>query len=462
MADFWDIHRFDPSMDDKKGTSLVIVNNEKGAKMIERIKANTKLLEKAPLEHAIQYNRQIKYSSLLHGGRKKLLRLVKRSKFENAVNIAMENRKFDIGYIGWWYGKNWGSMMTCYAINRVLTDLGKSVLMLPFPSMHVAGNNKQGAFVRTIAERFYDEGANSTLADYHMFNDICDTFLVGSDQLWNWWSNRDVGSYYYFCDFVADSHKKIAYSTSFGHEDAYYPDDMKIKIAYLLNRFDNISVREESAIGILEEYGVSSVKTLDPVFLCSLDAYKEMTDLSKIKFDERFVLGYFLNPDETKIRSIKLTAEKLNLPYKIIVDGQDDFEKLKREAGNDNNIIKLGKVEDWLAHFSAADHIITDSFHGFCYSIIFSKEMTIFPNQLRGLTRFKSVADMVGLDGRFVFSLEEVEKAELWSKKINYKKVKKLLKPHYDYSMNWLKEALDAPKKKPTFQELILKKLANP
>ena len=87
--------------------------------------------------------------------------------------------------------------------------------------------------------------------------------------------------------------------------------------------------------------------------------------------------------------------------------------------------------------------------------------MTIFPNELRGLTRFESVADMLGLRKRFAFSYEEVEKGELWNEKINYKKVQKLIKPHYDYSIKWLENALNAPKKNPTFQELLLKKLSS-
>ena len=85
--------------------------------------------------------------------------------------------------------------------------------------------------------------------------------------------------------------------------------------------------------------------------------------------------------------------------------------------------------------------------------------MTIFPNKLRGLTRFASIADITGLDSRFVYSFEEVENKALWAKKINYKQVHASLKPHIDYSIDWLKKALDAPKSEPGFVEMLLKKL---
>ena len=459
IADFWDIHRHDQRFDDSKGTSLVIVNNPKGKELTDSIRSDTKLFEYAPLEHAIKYNRQIKYSSLLHKGRRRFFAVLKNNTFENAVRHAMDEEKYDIGYIGWWYGKNWGSMMTCYAMNRVLTGMGKSVLMLPFPSMGKAHGGHQGEFVRTVAEKFYNEGTNCSIHDYHVFNDRCETFLVGSDQLWNWWSNRDVGSYYYFCDFADDKHKKIAYSTSFGHESGYYPEDMKLRVAYLLSRFDAISVREKSGIDILKRgFGADAVQTMDPVFLCSTEQYQEMIDLSELQLNDKYILGYFLNPNEDKVKAIQLIAQKLKRPYKIIVDGQSDFEKLKADT-NDSNVIRLSKVEDWLKYFRYAEHVVTDSFHGFCYSIIFSKEMTIFPNKLRGLTRFESIADMTGLGGRFVYSFAEVESKALWTKKINYKQVHASLKPHIDYSIDWLKKALDAPKSEPGFMELLLKKL---
>lgn len=457
IADFWDIHRYNSSFDDTQGTSLVILNNEKGRSLAKKIKGNTKLYEIAPLDHAIQYNRQIKYSSLLHPGRKKMFQLLPRSSFENAVNFAINKDKYDIGFIGWWYGANWGSMMTCYAMNRVLTAMGKSVLMLPFPDKEKSSARKHGQYIRTIAENFYNEGANCTLADYHLFNDMCDTFLVGSDQLWNWWSNRDIGTYYYFCDFVNNSHKKIAYATSFGHESDDYPENMRLKVAYLLSRFDAISVREKSGVDILKkDFEIDAVQTMDPVFLCSLDDYKKMIDLSTLTFNSEFVLGYFLNPDEEKLKSLRVTAAKLGKPYRLIVDGQSDFEKLRADTNNDENIVRLDKVEDWLSHFWNAKHIVTDSFHGFCYSLIFSKQMTIFPNTLRGLTRFESIANIADVSDRFVYSYEEVTKNSLWDKKINYKKLHEKLKPHIAYSLDWLDTALKANIRTISSKELLL------
>ena len=449
MADFWDIHRYNESFDDKKGTSLVLVNNSKGAELLERIKPKTKLFEDAPLDHAIEYNRQICYSSVLHKYRDHFLKALDVNTFENAVELARINPVYDVGFIGWWYGKNWGSMMTCFALNRALTDLGNTVLMLPFPDKERSDSRKQGEYVRNVAERFYNEAPNCNLENYHMFNHKCKTFVVGSDQLWNWWSNNDIGSYYYFGDFVESSHKLIAYSTSFGHETGYYPEDMIGKISLLLSKFDAISVREESGIDILNnKFGIDAELALDPVFICWPKHYEELVSLSSVELNEKFALAYLLNPNEEKVNSIKHTAAQLGLPYKIIVDGQEDFENLKSMTNDDENVIRLERLEDWLNYFYNAEHIVTDSFHGFCFSMIFKKQSTIFPNKLRGLARFETIDSLTGLGSRFVYSFDEVKRKALWKKKINYAKIGAKLGPHIERSVQWLRDALSCKKKK--------------
>lgn len=461
IADFWDIHRYKPDLDDHKGTSLILINNEKGKLLCESIKVKTKRYELAPLEHAIKYNRQIKYSSVLSPKRGNFIKFINKYNypFEKAVDYA-SNYKYDIGYIGWWYGKNWGSMMTSFAINRVLTKMGKSVLMLPWPSMNHVSNEKQGEYVRTIADNYYFEARNTLLSDYSRFNKHCDMFLVGSDQLWNWWSNRDIGTYYYFLDFADDEHKKISYSTSFGHTTGYYPKEMKLKISYLLHRFDAISVREKSGVSILKDnFDVDAQLTMDPVFLCDLEDYDNVVKLSKVVFDEKYVLGYLLNPSDEKLKTLEMIANKKGLKCRLILDGQSDSGT--SEWKDYDNVLQLNKVEDWLAYFKNAEYIVTDSFHGFCYSIIFSKQMIVFPNKQRGTARFETIGQITGLDSRFVYDYYQVEKAELWNEEINFSKVQAALSPHIDYSKKWLEEALAKPKKEASVKELMLEKIVN-
>lgn len=459
IADFWDVHRFNPGFDDRKGTSLVLPNNRKGELMLEILRRNAILCSEAPLEHAIKYNAQLKYSSLLHPRRERFFDLLSTYHygFEKAVDYGL-NRKFDIGYVGWWYGANYGSALTNYAMNRVLTDMGKTVLMLEWPVLSgdvpkAKPDNKTRRFVN----HFYEQSMLNRLEDYGRFNYHCETFVLGSDQLWNWWSNRDVGSYHFFLDFVDNHHKKIAYSTSFGHDSAYYPEEIKLKINYLLQRFDAVSVRETGGVSVCKrDYDVDAVQTADPVFLCSEQAYEEAIALSSVVPEERYVLAYILNPTVAKIESVRHVAQQMNLPYHIILDGQDDFEKLKAQA-NDPNVLENVEIADWLKYFKHATYVVTDSFHGFCYSIIFRRNMTVFPNRLRGLSRFESLCQMTGLSDRMVYSSEEFMEKMPWTIPVDFDAVAEKMRPQIEFSRQWLKEALAMEKRFPNSKELLLR-----
>jgi len=314
---------------------------------------------------------------------------------------------------------------------------------------------------RNLGAHFYETSALTKLADYSRFNNHCDTFVLGSDQLWNWYSNRSTGSYHYFLDFVDKNHKKIAYATSFGHDYVHYPEEMRLKIGYLLQRFDALSVRENSAVEVCRrDFNVDAVQVIDPVFLCDMDSYDQAIALSSIKLEhESYVLAYLLNPTHDKLEAVRHTAAQRGLPYKIILDGQSRSAELMENAENDPNIVGPLEVADWLNYFRHADNVVTDSFHGFCYSVIFQRNMVIFPNEKRGMARFNTIADLTGLHGRLCYSLDEFMEKKLWEVPVDFEAVSVMMKPHIEFGFKWLTEALEQHKRVPTTKELQLKQV---
>lgn len=456
IADLWDIHRYNPELDDRKGTSMALINNNKGQALIAVLKNKSVKCVQAPLEHAIKYNAQIKYSSVHHPRRNRFYNLLTEYNYDvsKAVDFGM-NRRFDVGVVGWWYGDNYGSALTSFALNRVLKSMGKTVLMLEYPI--VSGDvpaKKSNTATRRFANHFYEQSMLYPISEYHRFNYHCESFVVGSDQLWNWYSNKDVGSYHFFLDFVDNKHRKIAYSTSFGHEYVHYPEDMRLRVGYYLSRFDAISVREQNAVEVCRrDFNVDAVQTMDPVFLCDKGSYEEAIALSKLELKEPYVLAYILNPTEEKIEAVRLVAKKRNLKYHIILDGQADFAELKSQA-NDENVVEHVEIADWLKYFKNASYVVTDSFHGFCYSIVFQRNMSVFPNKLRGLDRFNSLAQMTGLTDRLVYSYNEFKDTQPWNTAINFETVVQRLQPEIDRSYAWLKTALERRKLPPSVKEL--------
>ena len=122
----------------------------------------------------------------------------------NAVNIETPLcSHFDIGVMGFWYSCNYGSMLTYYALNNVLTDMGKSVLMIDKPAIFPHDIEYTQTHSRIFAQKHYKISKINKLAEMGELNSLCSTFMLGSDQLWNYGLARPFGFSLFF-DFVND------------------------------------------------------------------------------------------------------------------------------------------------------------------------------------------------------------------------------------------------------------------
>lgn len=455
LADAWQVHRINPAYDDKKGTSLVLVNSEKGRVLFERLRPGMTLCEQLPYDEIRRYNGQINFPSKQHPLRRVFFRLMARFGYDEAIWMVQGKKAaYDIGYVGWWDSTNYGSTLTSFAINRTLKNLGKTVLMLEYPKMptELPEGKRYGI---EFARHFYDV-SDVLHGDYRRFNALCDTFLCGSDQLWNYDCNRFFGYGYFFFDFVNNKKKKIAYATSFGRDTENYPDPQKLRVGYYLSKFDAISVREKSGVDVCRDsFGVDATHVLDPVFLCDMASYEEAIALSRVEPAERYVLSYLLDVTPEKLEAVRITARELGLPYYIILDGQKDIAKCKEEI-DDPNIVNPIRIEDWLKYFRNAAYVVTDSFHGFCYSIIFHRPMSVFANRYRGMARFETICDLTGLHNRLVFNLDEFNERNLHRVQIDFDAVDGKLSPMKAFSLQWLKNALEKRKLPTSVRELQL------
>lgn len=454
LADFWDIDKYKKSLDDKKGTSLILVNNEKGQVLFDFIQKTSILCEAAPLEHAKKYNSQLHSSSLLHPRRERFFKLLDLYDFDKAVDYGM-NRRFDIGYVGWWYGQNYGSALTNYALHETLISMGKTVLMLDWPEHEKPQAPPAVTKTRKFAKKHYDMSMRYTYEELPRLNYHCDTFLVGSDQLWNYYSVKENG-YYFFLDFVEKSKRKVAYATSFGHTFSFFPEYQNIEICKLLSQFNTISVREKEGIDICRNsFGVNAVQTLDPVFLCDLSAYDKAIADASVKENTPYLLAYILDPTNEKRKMLLHAANCLNLPLKVILDGQDDFEINKEKMNLDCVLNDVG-IEDWLYYFKNAAYIITDSFHGLCFSILFEKQFICIGNKKRGMSRFNTLLNTTGLTDRMLLDLDGNFVDSLLEKNIDFKTAKIPLYQEKVRSLKWLDQALNSPNvKQPSIASLL-------
>ena len=441
LGDLWGIDLMSDEWKDGKGTSVVSANSEKGQILLDSISEKFCRYEEISLDIAKKNNGNLVGSSVSHRNRKRFFKLLNQyDDYSKTTEYALK-RKFDIGYVGWWYGRNYGSVMTNFALQQYLESLGYSVLMLEWPEHNKPFPPVEDSFSRRFGNKYYEVSMRRTYEELHDLNWFCDMFIVGSDQLWNYWSTKENGAYF-FLDFVDDSKKKIAYATSFGHAVYGAPKHILEKNSFHLSRFDAISVREEDGVDLCKDvFGVDAEWMIEPVFLLSQKRYIEIANDSSIETPEKYIFAYILSPSEEKRSAILKMARETGLPLILILDAQANHENNRRIMNMPESLRENLEMEDWLKYIMNATIIVTDSFHGTCFSIIYEKQFVCIGNAQRGLSRFNSLLKICDLDDKMVLDPLAINK-EIYSVQIDYDNVNQRLQAFVDKSKTWLNNVL--------------------
>lgn len=356
-------------------------------------------------------------------------KLAPKSKNENASYI---------GIVGWWKNLNYGACLTYYALYRVLEKLGYKPLMIDYkPTLDK--NNVAYQFGKSYY-RISKEYTDSTISDA---NDHCWCFISGSDQLFNPVLENSSGPNYWL-SFVKKDKIKISMASSFGN-NVSIPENFIDRYKGLLKGIDYLSVREDYAKNISEEqFGVPAEFVCDPVFMCDISTYDQLAEKSEVSGVGR-VVCFFLDPTPEKINAALTVSNKLEKNPIFLTDMHNGLNKSLNFGNYDKH--PLCKVEDFVKYFKTADYILTDSFHGTCFSIIFNKQFMSFANKLRGADRFQSLVRTFGLSSRLLFNLETSTILSLLNQPVNYEIPNELVNSLSKKTLLWLENALSADKK---------------
>lgn len=263
-----------------------------------------------------------------------------------------------------------------------------------------------------------------------------DAFVVGSDQVWR--PKYSPSIYNYFFDFVANKNSKkvklLSYAASFGVDSWEFNAKETKECSTLIKNFDAVSVREDSGVSLCKTYlGATATHVLDPTLLLSKEDYLNIISKQKLVSKGKILMAYVLDTSVEKIAQLKEIAKQLNVKL-IYVEPDTGFTEERR-----NNIDQyiLPTVGKWLSDFLNAEYVITDSFHGTVFSIIFNKKFIAIGNKKRGISRFTSILNLLGLTDRMVNSLEEVRIDKLTTS-IDYAQVNESLENEKKKSINFL------------------------
>ena len=455
IGDFWGIKK---SLDDRKGTSAIMVNTEKGAQIIDELskKGVFKAFEKIPFYKAFGKNNANVYKAPHTNPGRQLFfdKLNKGAKFSEAYN-ASKSQKYDVVLLSIWYAANYGSLMTNFALYKTLEDKGLNCIFAEIPDhlWPTSVNHRNPLFVtrRFAYKHFKLTHKYKDKTDLKKLNDISDCFIVGSDQIWNYSLCKSAGTYF-FLDFVDEYKKKIAYGTSFGHDSFRGTEENKKKAGYYLRRFNAVSVREDYAVDICKnEFGVEACEVLDPVFMCDKRHYLECikeSNVAKNLPEQNYVLAYILDPTEEKQLAIENLSKRLNADIICLPNAHVDADMRKKWRLQTKENIEM---EDWLWYFKNAKTVVTDSFHGTCFSIIFERSFVAIGNKRRGLARFESLLKNFGLENHLVYSAKDIIDNDSLLSDINYAEVNEKLEELRQNSRAWLDSALSIANKPPVF-----------
>lgn len=254
---------------------------------------------------------------------------------------------------------------------------------------------------------------------------IADVYMTGSDQVWGPVENGSYDDCY--CLSFSEG-KKIAYAASFGHTEM--TDELSEYYKKWLSKYRHIAVREDSACGILNDLGIDAEQVLDPTLL--LDASYWNQYLKPIKYKE-YVLVYQLHNDKKLSQYAKKVAREKGLP---LVRVSTSFHQIVRSG----RFIWCPEIGEFLSYIKNAECMITDSFHGTAFAILFNTPFVeVLPNNNTG-TRNISILKLTGLSDRILKDDRDVEKA---MEMIDFSFVNDVLKKERMCSLQILKKMIE-------------------
>lgn len=456
IGDAWNCQ---PSMNDNKGTSEILVNTPKGKDIFNKIKTKIYKYEKMDLNSAIKGNKALTKSFESHKFRTRFFQLLNRHSVKKSYNYAVNNT-FDVALLGIWFYQNYGCVLTTFALGRVLQLMGYEVLLVDNSPMFSSDKLWRHGCIKIteFLNTFFDIKECKDKKGLQELNNQVHTFMVGSDQLFNWFLSLECGGYTYFLDFAHKDKKKIAYATSFGDGYCFFKKEY-FDCKPLLQQFDAISVRENNYLDIIQqEFDIDATTNLDPVFLLDKNEYEKISALSKQK-DGGGILAYILDMNEEKKKILKYLSQKLGKKIIVITDAETTKHKETlsynvKETKSDIDVC------DWLYYFKNADYIFTDSFHGVCFSIIFNKNFSCMMNIKRGVSRFLPILSILGLINRGFTDIQSMYNNDSLFEPIDYAKINSILKLKKEEALSWLSNSMSSSKYDKTSQrDFLLNKI---
>ena len=233
----------------------------------------------------------------------------------------------------------------------------------------------------------------SSMKDALENHPIEDIYVTGSDQVFN-----PNGKYVplYYLDFDKGGGKKVAYAPSFGISK--FDEAITRKIDCYVKDFDFLSCREAAGAEYLSSIvGHEVPVVVDPVLLHDADEWGKVAASPTIKSNYIFI--YDLNGAENLIMIAKKIQKETKLPIVCLTRNRLKMYPVEKQIYDAGPAEFVGWIKD-------ASYVVTDSFHGTVFSMIFSKQFFTFIALEKTSSRIKNILEKVGLKNRIIMKTD--------------------------------------------------------
>lgn len=368
-----------------------------------------------------------------------------------------------IGIMTFWESQeNYGQLLQAFALQKQLLEMGHEPFLIKFHRVapaskelkHRIKNFKLARFVKrrlqTIGllpskpSRGFDAFRKNhlTIGDNSYFDlkslyanpPIADAYICGSDQVWN--SSFMISCEPFLLGFGPASVKRVAYAASFGNSNL--SDDIKIMFEKHLRSFHAVGVRESGGLKLCQEVlnYKDAALVADPTLLFNKEEWSKLLDIKKndsTKGKKAFIYTLANSQINDKAKYIEFAK---NLP---------ETEVVHVTANNDVGGNLFPTIPGWITEIANANFVITNSFHGMVFCIIFNRNFVILPNTGKAVgmnDRIMSILKKLGLEEHAATDFNAEEMTHLTTKKVDWPSVNQLIKDWAVESKTFLKNAL--------------------
>lgn len=360
--------------------------------------------------------------------------------------------KKDIGILTWFDHDNYGGSLQAYSLQYILKQFGYSSEFIDYKSKktiksYVRKNlkyflhyvpfllpKKYHKFIKSKFRKFEHDFLDITKEIYTKdniedANDKFKGFICGSDQIWA----PNVFDSIHFLSFVDDK-PKLAYAPSIGLNRI--PKELKDKYSSLIHDLDSVSIREKKGSQIINDIcNIEAKVVVDPCFLLNKKYWDNFAKDPHLNEDYIFV--YLLGANEKHINEVKKLASKLDC--KIISLSRYEIEGEERQLGD-----PYAGPKEFLGYIKNAKSIVTDSFHGTTFSLIFNKDFYAYErfsdnNPINQNSRIYNILNKADINERLIKFNKPINYK---TSDIDYKKVNLNLDQEINKSLEYLKNNL--------------------